>query len=627
MARKNAWMPVLLLALWISPLTTIAEAVPRMVFRHLTVDDGLAENFVTATLQDSQGFLWIATQNGLDRYDGYDLRHFSHQRGAESGLPSNYIYAMHGDRRGNIWLAVKDGGLSRLDPRTETFANFRFDPHDPHSLSSDAVRDFFIDHDGQIWVATTGSGLSVLDPTRRHADRYRHDPTIAGSLISDIVTAVAEDHQGRMWLGTDKGLDLWLPATHSFRHFTYAPDNSRSLSANSIASLYVDREGVLWVGTYLGGLNRFDGEAAGFTRYTANESDPAALSNPEVRAVLEDDGGRLWVGTAHGLDLLDRKTGKFVRFTSDRNDSSSLRDDYVVSLFQDRGGLLWVGTVNGGVRSWNPRSWLFGHVNPTWGGGAYPIAFADDTDGRLWVGTQGAGLFRYDPASGQGVPAERVFGRPGLLPDRRIMALLKSRTGDLWIGTMESGMVRLEPNGTLIRFQADPERPDDPHAIGAAGIMALNETSDGRIWAGTFRGGVAVIDPRTNRVQRVATDVEKHLSAPNPPATSIVEDHTGVVWVGTDGGGLLAFDLDGSFWPNGATRSRISTASAPIRSIRCMSMRRGASGWAATVAASTKCRDPRDRRGRCIFTITPRTGTCRTTPSTEFAATRAARCG
>ncbi|MGO8854890.1 MAG: two-component regulator propeller domain-containing protein [Steroidobacteraceae bacterium] len=517
-----------------------------MVFRHLTVDDGLAQNTVYATLQDSEGFLWIATQNGLDRYDGYTLRHFAHQRRAANGLPSSYVYAIAEDRSGNLWLAVKDGGIARFNPRTEKFTNFRHDPNNPTTISSDAARQLLIDHDDKIWIATAGGGLSVLDPTTGRAQRFRHDPTRADSLNNDTVGAVAQDREGRVWVGTDGGLDLWIPQTHGFKHFPHAPGDPHSLSSNTVATLYVDRNDVLWVGTYGGGLNRFDGDARGFTVYAADAANPSRLNDAEVRAIVEDNDGRFWVGTAGGLHLLDRTTGVFTRFLHDKTDPQSLRDNYVVSLYQDRGGLLWVGTVDGGVSRWNPRSWLFGHVRPPWNADAYSNAFADDGDGRLWVGTQGAGLFRFDPRSGEAMPAEVVFQRQHLLPDNRVMALLRSSTGDLWVGTMGAGLVRIASNGQTTIFNGDAQERNNSRSLGANGVMALCETHDGRIWVGTFRGGIAIIDPRTDRVQRVATDPQLGLNGQNPPATAIVENMDGFIWVGTDGGGLLALRPDGT---------------------------------------------------------------------------------
>jgi signal transduction histidine kinase/ligand-binding sensor domain-containing protein/DNA-binding NarL/FixJ family response regulator/HPt (histidine-containing phosphotransfer) domain-containing protein len=541
---KSGWLLGLLLSA-IAPLGGASAAVP-MVFRHLTVDEGLSQNTVLATLQDSRGFLWIATEDGLDRYDGYTLRHFAHERGSSKGLAGNYIWAVREDRSGDLWIAVKDSGIARFNPRTETFTGYRHDPHDPTSLSSDAARQLLIDRDGKVWIATSGGGVNVLDPTTGHARRLRHEAARPESLSSDVVYALVQDRDGHIWVGTERGLDLWVPQTAGFKHFTHSADDSRSLSSNKVSSLYSDRAGTLWVGTFDGGLNRFDGEPRGFATYTADATDLSRLSNPEVRAILEDSDGRLWVATASGLNLLDRASNKFTRFVHDATDPGSLRVDYVMSLSQDRGGLLWVGTLGGGVNSWNPRSWLFGHVRPSWLANAYAIAFANDSDGRLWVGTQGAGLFRFDPRTGESLTADSVYHTKKLLPDPRVMALLRSSSGDLWAGTMEGGIVRITPDGRARRLRIGASRPDEPRALDVEGVMSLCEAQDGRIWVGTFGGGLAIIDPSTEGVQRVGTDPQHGMAGAQPPATSLAQGPDGIVWVGTDGAGLLALRSDGT---------------------------------------------------------------------------------
>jgi signal transduction histidine kinase/ligand-binding sensor domain-containing protein/FixJ family two-component response regulator/HPt (histidine-containing phosphotransfer) domain-containing protein len=554
MKRTSGWLLGLLLS-GIAPLSGASAAAP-MVFRHLTVDEGLSQNTILATLQDARGFLWIATEDGLDRYDGYTFRHFAHERGSSKGLPGNYIWAIREDRSGDLWIAVKDSGIARFNPRTETFTNYRHDPHDPTSLSSDAARQILIDRDGKVWIATSGGGVNVLDPITGRARRLSHEAARPESLSSDVVYALVQDRDGHIWIGTERGLDRWMPQTDGFKHFTHSADDPRSLSSNKVSSLYADPAGTLWVGTFDGGLNRFDGEPRGFATYTADATDLSRLSNPEVRAVLEDSDGRLWVATASGLNLLDRASNKFTRFLHDPTDPGSLRVDYVMSLSQDRGGLLWVGTLGGGVNSWNPRSWLFGHVRPSWLANAYAIAFANDSDGRLWVGTQGAGLFRFDPRSGESLTADSVYHTKKMLPDPRVMALLRSSSGDLWVGTMEGGIVRITPDGRARRLRLAAPGPDEPRALGVDGVMALCEAQDGRIWAGTFGGGIAIIDPRTEDVQRVGTDPQNGMPGPSPPATSLAQGPDGNVWVGTDGAGLLALRSDGTVL--GAWRHRES---------------------------------------------------------------------
>lgn len=529
----------------------VVHAASPMVFRHLTAEEGLSQNTVMATLQDSRGFLWIATEDGLDRFDGYTIRRFGRSRDDPNGLARNFIWNLQADRRGDLWMAVKDGGVARFDVRSEKFTSFRHDPANPRSLSSDAARLVLVDREGTVWVATTGGGLNALDPSTGRARRYLHDPARSDSLSDNVVTALAQDARGVLWVGTNRGLNRLEPGTNRFRRYVSDARDSRALASDQIQTLHVDRAGTLWVGTRDRGLSRFDGEEQGFTAFLPGDAAAGALSNADVRAIRDDTDGRLWVGTANGLHLFDRVTGKFQVYRQDSAEPTTLRDNYIMSLYQDRAGLLWVGTRAGGVSRWNPRSWAFGHARPDALGDAYAMSFADASDGRLWVGTLGSGLLRFDPRTGVATPAARLFGREALAPDARIMVLLKDRAGSLWVGTMSSGLLRIGSDGTATRFG---NRPGDAASIGADGVMSLHQSRDGRIWVGTFGAGVSVIDPLSLRVSRVAAAGKPAGAAlATARATAIAQSADGTVWVGTDGQGLHAFGPEGGFlrsWRN-----------------------------------------------------------------------------
>ncbi|MFO1426466.1 MAG: two-component regulator propeller domain-containing protein [Steroidobacteraceae bacterium] len=523
-------------------LPGLAGALPPMVFRHLGSEDGLLQSTVMSTAQDATGYIWLATEDGLYRHDGYALRRFGRERDDRNGLAGNFIWNVARDASGNLWLAIRNGGVARFDPRTERVTSFRHDPADARSLASDAVRQVMVASSGTSWIATTGGGLDALDPRSGAITHYRHDPAAPDSLSSDVVTAIAEDRGGVIWVGTDDGLNRLLTRNGRFRRYVQDPRAPRSLPSNRISALHVSHGGSLWIGTYDHGLVRFDGEEDGFTQYRSGGG-PGALSNPDVRAILDDGSGRLWVGTADGLNLLDRVTGRFVRYGHDPTDPASLRDDYVMSLFQDRTGLLWVGTRAGGVSRWNPRSWAFGHLPTAVTHGAYSMAFEEDASGRLWVGTHGAGLLRVDPISSEVETAEQVFGQPRLLADRRVMALLRDRAGGLWIGTMGAGLVHVSARGIVRRYQ---HRDGDAGSLAADGVMALFQARDGRVWVGTYGGGVCIIDPLDGRVIRVAYDPRLDDALSSPRATAIAQGPDGTVWVGTDGGGLDALTERGA---------------------------------------------------------------------------------
>jgi signal transduction histidine kinase/ligand-binding sensor domain-containing protein/CheY-like chemotaxis protein/HPt (histidine-containing phosphotransfer) domain-containing protein len=540
MQRKTCWLAIV--GLWVG--APLAYAAPPMIFQHLGAGEGLPQNTVNATLQDSQGFIWIATEDGLVRYDGYETRRYAQERRNPASLPGNYVWAIAEDRGGDLWLAIKNGGLARWNRRTDQFTSFHHDPaRTDTSPSSDAIRQVLIDQRGHIWLATTGGGLDDFDPVARTFRHYRHDSGNIDSLSSDVVTALWETPKGELWVGTDDGLNLWLPATRTFRRLRHDPHDPQSLSSNGITVICTDQSGRLLVGTYDAGL---DIAAPGSERFTAYRHDPLlahSLPGDEVRALLAGSDGRVWIGTAAGLALLDSQSGRFDVYAHDPAEPASLPDSYVMSLSRDRSGLVWVGTRAGGVSRWNPRTWYFGHQKPAWIASGYVMSFSEDNRGRLWVGTLGNGAARFDATTGEWTPLERVRTSGAVLADRRVMSMLTDRLGNLWLGTISGGLSRLSPGGELKTWRASAGQPQE---LPANGVMALYEDSRGRIWIGTFGGGVSILDPATGRFDNVPYDPKNAQSIGSPRVTAIVEDAQGNFWVGTDGGGLNIVRPDGT---------------------------------------------------------------------------------
>jgi len=519
-----------------------AAAAPAMIFEHLSSENGLPQNTVMQTLQDSQGFIWIATEDGLVRYDGYDVQRYAHVPDQDGSIPANFVWSMAEDRAGDLWLALKDGGLARWNRRTDRFTSIRRNPALRTTLSSDALRTLIIDRRGHIWIGTTGGGLDEYDPVAASFRHYGHDAASADTLSSDVVTCLWEDAGGQIWVGTDDGLNRLIPASGTFRRYRSEPGNRRSLSSNRVSAIRTDPRGRLWVGTYNAGLNLFEQSSETFTAYREGNGDAGGLASDEVRALLADHDGRFWVGTAAGLNLYDERTDRFARYVRDPADRTTLADNYVMSLFQDRGDMLWVGTRAGGVSRWSPRTWSMGHQRLAALGGAYVNSFADEPGGRIWIGTL-KGLVRYDPASGAVATLEEIYGPGHRLADPRVMSLAVDRRGDLWVGTISGGLSRLRTDGRLDSWHADG---GNSGALGANGVMAVLEHSRGRVWLGTFGAGVNILDPTSGQIQSVRHDANDPHSLSSPRATALAEDRDGNVWVGTEGGGLDLLRADGT---------------------------------------------------------------------------------
>ena len=267
--------PIVIFALLLSLSGTQVSAAPVseqhapgsvVRFMHLTQEDGLSQNAGLAFLQDSRGFMWIGTQDGLNRYDGQAFTVFKNDPDNPGSLSNNSINALAEDRDGFLWIGTWGGGLNRFDPRTQQFTRFQHDPDNPISLSNDNVTSFWQDADGTLWVGTLG-GLERLDRQAGTFTHYRHDPNDPASLSSDVVSTIFADSRGALWIGTGglgmagAGLNQLDRATGKFTRYMHNPLDPESLGGDNIAAIVEGPDGNLWVG--MGG---YGVEGAGLDR-------------------------------------------------------------------------------------------------------------------------------------------------------------------------------------------------------------------------------------------------------------------------------------------------------------------------------------------------------------------------
>ncbi len=527
-------MPVLRLicALCLAAASGMAPATPtasgqQMVFRPLSLEDGLSQSTVNAVFQDSRGFIWLATENGLNRYNGHRITSYFRDHTREGGLPGDFIWDIAEDASGDLWLATEGAGLVRWDRARN---HFTASPGlDGQRL---LARSLHIDSRGLIWVGTRGAGLLQFDSQGRLQRSYRHAADDRASLSSNTVSAIAASRRG-LWLGTDAGIDHIDPQAGRVDRMGSPGD-----APLAVSSLWPEEE-ALWVGSYEQGLYRFIPGQADSHAFRHDPEDPDSLSSDRVRDLLRDRDGRLWVATQAGLNLHLGGDLGFHSYRHAADDRYSLSDDLTMSLFQSADGVLWVGTRQGGVNRWNPDSWKLGSIAPPAIAGAVVLAFAEADDNEVWVGGFGMPLLRINPAGEISAHFRPADGFPAR-EDGPITALLRSRDGQLWIGSMNAGLSIHDPAQPQLRQLR--HRPGDPTSIGANGIMSLFEDRDGHIWVGSFGGGLARVRTDTLAVQRFAGTRDDPAALADARITAITQDLTGALWVGTDGAGLARLD-------------------------------------------------------------------------------------
>jgi ligand-binding sensor domain-containing protein/signal transduction histidine kinase len=560
-------------------------------FERLLLKEGLSQSVVTTILQDNMGFMWFGTQDGLNKYDGYNFTVYNSDPYNPNSLSDRWVSAIYEDRIGGLWIGTRLGGLNLYDRFSGKFTHYKYDPQNLNSLSSNTVTGITEDLFGKIWVGTA-RGLTCIEPNTGIITRYWHDPQSPTSLIDDAVNVVVSDRDGMIWIGTGMGLDRINPQTAEFTHYQSDPKDPFSISSNIIQTLYVDEGGILWVGT-ANGLNWFGRSTNQFISYRYRPSDPTSLSNNNILSIHEDSSGALWVGTDHGLNRLDRETTTFSRFYSDASDPYSLSSNSIQSVYEDRTGVLWVGTYGGGLNRSYRGKWGIVHIqanpnDPTGLSDDHIFPVYEDNAGNIWIGTYEGGLNRYNRRTGKFTQYHNDIADPSTLSSEHVWSIYQDRAGMLWIGTSNgleqfdtktSQFIHYRNNpsdssslsnnvvnvifedsqrtfwvGTamgLNRFDRESGRSlryfactSDPECLSDNQITAIYEDRSGELWIGTFEGGLNLLDRITGKFRHYQNDPRNLQSLSNDSIMSIYQDAQGDLWIGTEGGGLNKYNPD-----------------------------------------------------------------------------------
>jgi signal transduction histidine kinase/ligand-binding sensor domain-containing protein len=491
-----------------------------LFFDRISTESGLSGNSVNYIYQDHRGFMWFATDDGLNKYDGDLFTVYQHHPLDSTTLSDNRIKTIYEDRRGSLWIGTMNG-LNRLDRLNNKFIRYYHRPENSSSLSHNDIRAIAEDADGYLWIATKGGGvnctlenltaledLSPNQPPKRplpaHPLRflqYKFDP--ADPLHSpgdNNVEKLLQDAAGGFWIGTDNGLTrMERDSPGNIRFYTYRrrPGDPHSLINSDVESLYEDRSGALWIGTRQG-LSRFHRSTGKFTRYIPFPENPASTGN-FIWAILEDKNGTFWIGTVNGLAQLDRQKGNFDFSYYHPLNESSISYNVINHIFEDRAGVVWIATDGGGINKLNRRKSEFRHYKRHAADsisvfGNIVSAIYETADSVLWIGTVNGGLNKVEPIKSKEESNFRITHYqndprdPESISHNSIISIWEDRLGYLWLGTWGGGLNRLDrTTGKFTRYLHDP---DDPYSLSDPEneIRVIYEDSRGRLWLGTDDG-------------------------------------------------------------------------------------------------------------------------------------------
>jgi len=547
-------------------------------FDHLDRRTGMTDDNVAAIAEDAQGFLWIGTQNGLSRFDGYQFKSYRHDAEIASSLPADVVLALTTDQAGRLWIGTESGGLARYDPLTDGFVTYRAESGE---VSSDEIYDIASDHAGGVWAATWG-GLDHLDGAGGPIQHFRHDSAEPTSLPSDQLLSVLQDRVGHLWVGTEDGLVERRAANTGFTRVAHVDPEAAKALQDRITCLFEASDGRIWVGTAASGVALIDPvrDSASLIRPSKGRSvelevnaiaeiqpgeiwiatdgagirtlnsllvetkplrhDAAvvtSLSDDHPRMLFRDHRGLIWVGTGAGLDRLDPSTGTptgSIKTILGSSKGDGISDPEMMAIAVGPDGLVWAGLADGVIDILDPASHRVASLrpDPTHPETSLPEsginALAVAPDETMLIGTD-YGLYRAD-RHGRGVTRPKL---PAAMPSSRIRALLTIRD-QLWLGT-QNGLVRYRADsGELKIYPADM---DGHGGLSDGRIIVMQPAQDERLWVGT-QHGLNLLDPVSGSVERILPDPHNRASLSNAVIAALAIDKFGRLWVGSVGGGI-----------------------------------------------------------------------------------------
>lgn len=541
-------------------------------FSALNLKDGLSQMSVLKICQDSKGFMWFATRNGLNKYDGERFTVYRHSNTDSLSLTDNHITSLLEDSRGNLWVGTVNG-LNRIDLKTNRIYPYH-KSEASFSLSDDNITALFEDDKKRLWVGTL-NGISLYIP---EYDAFQHID-LNGLLNGEGVNVIAQDNRKRLLVGTvRKGLIVCSEDMKYIRSFTSGTPGA-ALTHNKISAVYEDSRGQLWVGTNTQGLNLVDIDRGKVVQYTSANSN---LLDNNIRCFTEREG-RLIIGTFAGLCFMDIGSREFTRYKSYNLQEGSLSHFSVYSVYTDQSGTLWVGTYGGGVNYFNPFNNRFVFHDPVSETNSLFGIFGSMEalpDGFLWIATEGGGLLGYDVKEKKfqhyllEKNTEIINNRniiKSLMPEGNILwcgtnnghiyqfdvhtrkfrsfyqfpqvcgiyVISRDSLNNLWVGTTGSaGLVCFSPDGQI----RDQFLLADSSRVQFSSIRSFLELRKGVYLVGTRAEGLVKLDIGNKTVKWYNMAASGACRLKNDYVSFLMRDSEGRIWAGTFGGGLALYD-------------------------------------------------------------------------------------
>ena len=508
-------------------------------FDNVSIKDGLSQSSPNCIFQDHRGLLWIGTDDGLNKYDGYAFRVYKPDQHDRYSISHSRILSICEDPSGDIWLGTNGGGLNRYYRDHDRFTHFLSVENDSPAIAGNIVYCVMIVEDSLLWNGTE-NGLSVLDIRKNRVIPMEQLPSALGQVSGLGIHAMTIDKNNLIWLGTETGLFRYDKDEMNLEPVHFPGDNNLLPAGVSVTALMADSKNNLWVGTSAGIVYMENGSGI-FTRPAGIPISGNIASNGTIRAILEDDNNNIWIGSfGSGLDIYSPLSGELTSYIYDYNNPYSLSSNEVLSLFMDHSGIAWAGT--NGLDKYNPRKekftlydyvpytrekMIFRNIHPIY----------EDFHGILWVGSKADGLHVLDRKNREYFHITHIPGNANSLSSNHIRSVKEFPEGVLWVGTEDRGLnkIFLDDQRKPVRIKSYQYEADNPNSITSDKIYSLFTDKNGKLWIGTDNG-LTIMDTETETFTRYLPDPDNPNSISNTTVFCIYGDNSGEIWLATDYG-------------------------------------------------------------------------------------------